>query len=362
TCTACESEFSTADEQREHYKLDWHRYNLKRKVAALAPVPRDDFERRLAAVAGAQAPRAPFKGACAECRKSFSSEGLYKQHLASKRHKLAVAQLAKKQPSTVVNATKLTASLEQENRRDTESEVVGAGDEGREVRSAAAFPACTAATGGAASSAGATQEASAASPMESAEEGEAENAEEDDREEGEEEKGKVAMGPAACIFCDQHSADVEENCRHMLERHGFFIPDAEYLVDAAGLVTYLNQKVKLGRVCLYCNGRGKAFHVRRAVQQHMMDVSHCKLLYEEGEDLEEFEPFYDFSASYDAGEAGMEAKAVDGGDGESEGWEEGEEGEEGSEEGSEYVHVRRTVRMTELGDLQLLDGRVVGHR
>ena len=41
TCTACASSFDSSEEQRTHYKEDWHRYNLKRKVAGLTPVGRE---------------------------------------------------------------------------------------------------------------------------------------------------------------------------------------------------------------------------------------------------------------------------------------------------------------------------------
>jgi hypothetical protein len=32
TCVACRVVFAKPDLHREHYKSDWHRYNLKRKV------------------------------------------------------------------------------------------------------------------------------------------------------------------------------------------------------------------------------------------------------------------------------------------------------------------------------------------
>ena len=32
TCITCRVGFRTAELQRNHYKSDWHRYNLKRKV------------------------------------------------------------------------------------------------------------------------------------------------------------------------------------------------------------------------------------------------------------------------------------------------------------------------------------------
>jgi len=35
TCNACNMEFKDEEERNLHYKSDWHRYNLKRKVSFL---------------------------------------------------------------------------------------------------------------------------------------------------------------------------------------------------------------------------------------------------------------------------------------------------------------------------------------
>lgn len=32
TCSSCKVDFASATEQRIHFKLDWHRYNLKQKL------------------------------------------------------------------------------------------------------------------------------------------------------------------------------------------------------------------------------------------------------------------------------------------------------------------------------------------
>lgn len=48
TCITCRAIFSSPQEQREHYSgSDWHRYNLKRKAAGMAPVSKDAFEAKL---------------------------------------------------------------------------------------------------------------------------------------------------------------------------------------------------------------------------------------------------------------------------------------------------------------------------
>ena len=41
--------FENADAIRLHYQSDWHRYNLKRKVGGLPPIPKEAFARRVAA-------------------------------------------------------------------------------------------------------------------------------------------------------------------------------------------------------------------------------------------------------------------------------------------------------------------------
>jgi len=43
------SEGGAAELQKAHYKTDWHRYNLKRKVADLPPVTAVNFQQRVAA-------------------------------------------------------------------------------------------------------------------------------------------------------------------------------------------------------------------------------------------------------------------------------------------------------------------------
>jgi len=49
TCyTAPGAVFASEEEMKEHYRSEWHRYNLKRKVAGLAPLARDAFEERVA--------------------------------------------------------------------------------------------------------------------------------------------------------------------------------------------------------------------------------------------------------------------------------------------------------------------------
>ncbi|XP_058476129.1 tRNA endonuclease ANKZF1 isoform X2 [Solea solea] len=48
-CSACRCPFINREEQMEHYKLDWHRFNLRQKLAGLSPITVEEFERKTGA-------------------------------------------------------------------------------------------------------------------------------------------------------------------------------------------------------------------------------------------------------------------------------------------------------------------------
>ncbi|XP_033843300.1 ankyrin repeat and zinc finger domain-containing protein 1 [Periophthalmus magnuspinnatus] len=49
TCLACKCSFTNREDQMEHYKLDWHRFNLRQKMEGLSPVTVEEFERKTGA-------------------------------------------------------------------------------------------------------------------------------------------------------------------------------------------------------------------------------------------------------------------------------------------------------------------------
>ncbi|KAF9126594.1 hypothetical protein BG015_004675 [Linnemannia schmuckeri] len=96
TCLACHVAFKTADIQREHYRSDWHRYNLKRKMVELPPVSADMFAQKVTAQKQKDADdqaAADDSSECKTCRKSYSSKNAFENHLASKKHKETEAKL-----------------------------------------------------------------------------------------------------------------------------------------------------------------------------------------------------------------------------------------------------------------------------
>eukprot|EP01137_Pigoraptor_chileana_P002757 Opistho-2@42024 len=268
TCIACRVAFADAEQQRTHYRTDWHRYNLKRKVAEMGPVTAENFDKRVLAQradAAAAAKQQEYEGLCEACGKSYGTENAYNNHLNSKKHKDNAAKHAEapKQP-------KKTA----EKAADAGAESVEPKDS-NEAGSVASQP--KRASG---NEAGASTDA----------------VNEDDLE-AEYLARAVEIPIEECLFCGHHSKTLEDNVDHMTHAHSFFIPDIEYLVDLAGLIKYLGEKVGTGNMCLYCNGKGRALRSVEAARKHMIDKGHCKMVYEGDAELE-YTDFYDFRSSY----------------------------------------------------------------
>ncbi|RLN50930.1 hypothetical protein BBJ29_009978, partial [Phytophthora kernoviae] len=318
--------FEMPTEQRDHFRMDWHRYNLKRKVVELPPVTEEQFEFRMRKVREekeAQVANDPkqkqrtrkeeIKKAgvktvlkCVACNKTFTTANAHENHLASKKH----LANAKKNPEVATIVEKQLEVVSLDDKQGDSSEVKELTDEelAKEI---------------------------------------------------EEYKKQVPLEKEDCIFCAHHAKDFESCLTHMLKEHGFFIPDLEFLVDAEGLVGYLAEKVKVGFYCLYCNGKGKTFRSYQDVQKHMTSLSHCKLRYED-EDLDEMVEFYDYSAQYASkkqnGEEEVEWEtdseaSIDDDEDVVEEEVQDEEGDEGN-----------TIGVSETGELVLANGRRLGRR
>lgn len=268
TCITCRVAFNDAEGQRTHYKTDWHRYNLKRKVADLPPVTVEEFNRRVVT----QREKDEATGQvvsiyCNICRKPFTNQNAMDNHLNSKKHKLTLKELEKagapideesiqstrvKTDSSVQSSVQSSVkdeSIKDDDAMDTDSEI-----------------------------------------------------EEVDSDEWDED-WKDEDNPIFhnnCLFCSHHSSNMLKNLKHMSIAHSFFLPDADYLVNPQGLLMYLGEKVCQGFMCLWCNDTGRAFYSAAAAKQHMLDKGHCRMLFE-GAALAEYADFYDYTKSYPDG-------------------------------------------------------------
>lgn len=309
--TAPGKHFSNRSEMSLHYKSDWHRYNLKRKEAGLTPVTEEDFKARLEAAVALRRERANKK------------EQNSKSHL---KHK------------NLSNKNNNSVSLSGSNKSD----------------------------------AGNINDSNSARMETNETEGNGDNPEDSKNDDDED----IVIDPLQSLFDNHKCKTVQANIEYMQLKYGFFVPDVEYLTDPEGLIGYCAEKIFMGHICLYCQ---KTFRSGQATQRHMIAKQHCKLRYEENIDLEEFEVFYDFekankdyldeqqqyqnkthtntSAKKDISDADMDDDSDDE-------WEDVEDDEETDDMYDGYTDalVTNGFGVTELGELILPSGKVIGHR
>ena len=165
---------------------DWHRYNLKRKVAGLPVVSLEAFEERKTAhekdAKNAENLDKQGKYYCVVSGKSFKNLKTYENHLLSKKYLEMVAKFKDKPAQTPLPP-------------DSEGE----------------------------------------------EEEDDEEIEEVDSDEWEDEPIDVTE----CLFSGYQSSSMEKNLKYMSVHHSFFLPDAEYITDLEGLLRYLGAKVNI---------------------------------------------------------------------------------------------------------------------
>ncbi|XP_071966148.1 cytoplasmic 60S subunit biogenesis factor ZNF622-like [Antedon mediterranea] len=274
TCITCRVAFASIEVQRGHYKSDWHRYNLKRKVADMSPITSDEFRQRvLSQQAQIAQSTQSVKSYCQVCNKNFNTENAYANHMQSKKHKAQEAKVTKELEKQ--KEKRQEKKLEENNEKNicddydkkkTKNQSKANVDKNKNAAAAAA-----------------------------------DNEDDMEVEEVSDEEWEDYEGDAIpvtdCLFCFKSSKTIDENSHHMIVHHSFFLPFIEYLVDLEGLFTYLGEKVGCGFVCLWCNKQGKTFHALDAVQRHMRDKGHCKLQFD-GDAAFEFSDFYDYRSSY----------------------------------------------------------------
>lgn len=122
---------------------------------------------------------------------------------------------------------------------------------------------------------------------------------------------------SSCLFCNIVSDSLDHNIQHMTKAHGLFIPERVYLIDLEGLIGWLYDRIHdEPHECLYCH---RTKNTAEAVQDHMKDLGHCKIGFEDEVDMIEVGQFYDFSSTY------SDDEDVNGGEDETmsndEGWE-----------------------------------------
>lgn len=299
TCNTCGLMFGDASYQRDHMRTDWHRYNLKRRVAQLPPITQELFDEKM------------------ELQKRMQEDAEENTSRGSSNRSTGQRQVTKKELKRQEKARKRMQDNDQAQIQESVKNM-SISDEKREPADAA----------------------------------------EEDEVEAEVRRRKinaVEIPSNVCLVDGNVYDTVEQNVEYMAKTYGLFIPEPDYLVDLEGLMTYLGEKVGFGNVCLACSFQGKNLE---SVRAHMISKSHVRIPYETTEEKLEISEFYDFTASYDNIEDGREADVKLGEDA----GEDNEDWEEVDSEDEDYLSDDESQIQTDGWELALAPGIRAGHR
>ncbi|SPO04847.1 related to YBR267w [Cephalotrichum gorgonifer] len=330
TCNTCQVAYRNADLQKGHMKSEWHRYNLKRRVASLPPITAEAFTEKVLqarAQTTAEEDKAFFEKACEVCdNKTYYSENSYQNHLSSQKHRAREARAPSQagnipdEASSVVSSTFTLGDPVRAKGGDDDSVDASVEEEFNQVVEGLQKTRVSSDSTPSPVKRPSNPQASLAQ----------ENAEEIDRDSNSATPTPPQVDPATllqqCLFCRYTSPTVRLNAHHMERFHGMIIPEKEYLVDLDGLIKHLCSRVYEDFECLTC---GKVKANAFAVQTHMRDIGHCTIPYTTEEEQLDIGDFYDFRGTYSDSESeedededeGAEKKKASKADGEDEGWE-----------------------------------------
>jgi pre-60S factor REI1 len=254
TCASCRVIFTNVEDQRSHYQSEWHRYNLRRKVADRPPVTEQAYYLKVQTASDNQTAtleaqqEASKSRECLACRKTFASAAAYENHLNSKKHIESAGKYA--ESDKVVRIIE-SGAIDAVPKSYMETEI--------------SLP---------------------------------ENATDADIDAAIEihmASSKSRLEVSDCLYCPSRFDSMEDCINHMHLQHSFYIPDIDYLKDLPGLMRHLADKVSVWHVCLSCGSESRQpFPSLESVRRHMLDKGHNKIRYDE-EGSAELADFFDYS-------------------------------------------------------------------
>jgi pre-60S factor REI1 len=309
TCNTCQVAFRSSELQRAHMQTDWHRYNLKRRVASLPPLSSEIFTEKVLAnkaTAAATAAKASFEKLCSPCQKTYFSENAYNNHLNSQKHRMNMAKSGRGGAqlddaesvtgSMVSSAFSLGESMAESETTtvngDAEKDFADVVDGIKHTNLESGEPASRRPSRPRRSSAEVRRE----HPLSPTASTEPAAATDDDESSVAASTKQPPSDPLLdCLFCNYKSPGFQLNITHMGRFHGMFIPEKEFLAQPEELIKYLHEKVHTYNECLKCH---KILHTASGIQTHMRDRGHCMIAFDSDVELVEIGEFYDFRSSY----------------------------------------------------------------
>jgi pre-60S factor REI1 len=211
---------------KEHYKSEFHKYNLNRVTMNLAPLSFEDYKRKKEFFMKKAEEKKKLEETlkvqsanlyCDICNKKFNSRKKLDEHLASKTH------------------LKNKAHKEEIKKEDEKKE------ENNEISTSS-------------------------------------------KENKKTEPEKTTLDDVTiCLFCNEKNENLKENMYHMVQKHKLDIPFVLYIKSYTDLLKLLAKKIFSYHACLTCDTQ--KFESIRSLQNHMLAKSHTSI---NDKDLDEF--------------------------------------------------------------------------
>lgn len=246
-------------------KTDWHRYNLKRRVAGLPSVSSDAFAEKFL------------------LHENFEDdqEDEYGFVVYSKRRDLSNRQMTKKEMKrqAKMDRGRILDELEEKPLRDLSPAVSESSHFSLQTVESLTTE-------------GSHFESHSESGLSEYEIVDAPDS--DSSSESEDEDSFAELLPlTTCFYCGKRNQDIEPNINHMFKWHGLYIPERSFLTDLHGLLTFLSTKISIDKECIICGFQGKNL---TSIRQHCCDKKHCFLPFDGRDEHSIFVQFYQFSS------------------------------------------------------------------
>ena len=226
TCNHCSFKCETAEKMKEHYRSDFHKYNLNRVTMNLAPISYEEYMRKKQIYLAKQAELEKAKANkekdvgtlfCDVCSKKFSSRKKLEEHLKSKLHLKKAEELKSKEEAKKKNEEEISTNSQKKE------------------------------------------------------------------EENKKEEKTTIDDISICLFCNEKSENLEKNIYHMINIHRFDVPFLFCIKNYKAMITLIAKKIFTYKACLTCDSQ--KFQTIKALQNHMIDKCHTRV---NNDDLDEF--------------------------------------------------------------------------
>ena len=224
-CNHCLYVSKTYEEMKEHYKSEFHKYNLNRVTMNLAPLSYEDYKRKKDFFMKKMEEKKKAEESlklksqnlfCEICSKKFNSSKKLEEHLNSKNH---LKNKAKKDEEKKDELSEISTSSKNEIKEPKNKE-----------------------------------------------------------------PEKTTLDDiTCCLFCNFKSDNLKNNFYHMVQMHNLEIPFIFYIKNYEELIKILAKKIFVYHACFTCDTQ--RFETIRSLQRHMLSKGHTVI---NDKDLDEF--------------------------------------------------------------------------